>query len=149
MVAQLCAQLCYLCICVYAMSTQNSRHGVAHLSAAQNICVFVDTASCCSDLAYCVTCCYKCIDRTASLLYQRISLLTQFTPTRCCYWYCAATGVCTGLAWTREGGELLFIECSGVCDGGTGALTLTGKLGEVTRPLHYHHAEPSVYSMLV
>jgi ATP-dependent Lon protease len=58
--------------------------------------------------------------RTAPLSHHNSLLLL---PTQ--------TGVCTGLAWTREGGELLFIECSGVCDGGSGALTLTGKLGEV------------------
>eukprot|EP00611_Tribonema_gayanum_P026868 TRINITY_DN64_c1_g1_i2.p1 TRINITY_DN64_c1_g1~~TRINITY_DN64_c1_g1_i2.p1 ORF type:complete len:952 (-),score=418.41 TRINITY_DN64_c1_g1_i2:351-3206(-) len=44
-----------------------------------------------------------------------------------------APGVCTGLAWTRAGGELLFVECSGVAGGGGGALTLTGQLGEVMK----------------
>ncbi|KAG5188479.1 Lon protease C-terminal proteolytic domain-containing protein [Tribonema minus] len=46
-----------------------------------------------------------------------------------------APGVCTGLAWTRAGGELLFVECSGVAGGGGGALTLTGQLGEVSAGL--------------
>lgn len=40
-------------------------------------------------------------------------------------------GMCTGLAWTPTGGELLFIECTSMP--GSGAVKLTGKLGEVLR----------------
>ncbi|MDO5538380.1 MAG: endopeptidase La, partial [Desulfovibrionaceae bacterium] len=38
-------------------------------------------------------------------------------------------GVCTGLAWTRMGGEILFVE-TGIM-AGTGVVSTTGKLGEV------------------
>ena len=38
-------------------------------------------------------------------------------------------GVCTGLAWTQYGGELLTVEVSVVP--GKGKLTITGKLGDV------------------
>ncbi|MEJ2366760.1 MAG: endopeptidase La [Acidobacteriota bacterium] len=40
-------------------------------------------------------------------------------------------GVATGLAWTEMGGELLFVEATAL--EGTGALTLTGQLGEVMK----------------
>jgi ATP-dependent Lon protease len=40
-------------------------------------------------------------------------------------------GVAIGLAWTPVGGEVLFIEASRMA--GTGALTLTGQLGEVMK----------------
>jgi ATP-dependent Lon protease len=40
-------------------------------------------------------------------------------------------GVAIGLAWTPAGGEVLFIEASRMA--GTGALTLTGQLGEVMK----------------
>ncbi len=40
-------------------------------------------------------------------------------------------GVVTGLAWTAEGGDILFIESS--LSRGTGALTLTGNLGSVMK----------------
>ena len=40
-------------------------------------------------------------------------------------------GVCNGLAWTSVGGELLKVEV--LCYKGKGALTLTGKLGEVMK----------------
>ncbi len=40
-------------------------------------------------------------------------------------------GVATGLAWTPTGGEILFIEASGMS--GKGGLTLTGLLGESMR----------------
>jgi ATP-dependent Lon protease len=43
----------------------------------------------------------------------------------------APPGVVTGLAWTPQGGEILFIE-SGQMQG-TGKLTLTGQLGEVMK----------------
>lgn len=40
-------------------------------------------------------------------------------------------GVATGLAWTPNGGEILFIEAS--LSRGTGRLTLTGQLGDVMK----------------
>jgi ATP-dependent Lon protease len=40
-------------------------------------------------------------------------------------------GVAIGLAWTPAGGEVLFIEASRMA--GTGALTLTGQLGDVMK----------------
>jgi len=40
-------------------------------------------------------------------------------------------GVCVGLAWTRVGGDILFIECS--LSKGKGKLTLTGNLGDVMK----------------
>jgi len=40
-------------------------------------------------------------------------------------------GVATALAWTRAGGEILFVESSQMP--GKGALTLTGKLGDVMK----------------
>src|SRR4029077_17569529 len=40
-------------------------------------------------------------------------------------------GVSTGLAWTPTGGEILFIEATGMS--GKGVLTLTGLLGESMR----------------
>ena len=43
----------------------------------------------------------------------------------------ARPGVATGLAWTPTGGEILFIEATGMP--GKGALTLTGLLGESMR----------------
>ncbi len=41
------------------------------------------------------------------------------------------TGVCTGLAWTSVGGEILFIEATKMY--GSGKLTLTGQLGDVMK----------------
>ena len=38
-------------------------------------------------------------------------------------------GICTGLAWTEVGGEILMIEVASMP--GTGKLTITGKLGDV------------------
>ena len=40
-------------------------------------------------------------------------------------------GVATGLAWTESGGEILFVEATATA--GSGALTLTGQMGEVMR----------------
>ena len=42
-----------------------------------------------------------------------------------------APGVVTGLAWTQNGGEILFIECS--LSEGKGMLTSTGNLGDVMK----------------
>ena len=41
-------------------------------------------------------------------------------------------GVATGLAWTPQGGDLLFIETTAL-PSGKGSLTLTGQLGEVMK----------------
>ena len=41
------------------------------------------------------------------------------------------SGVATGLAWTETGGEVLFVEATATP--GSGALTLTGQMGEVMR----------------
>src|SRR5262249_54042856 len=43
----------------------------------------------------------------------------------------APPGVVTGLAWTPQGGEILFIESSLMP--GAGRLTITGQLGEVMK----------------
>jgi ATP-dependent Lon protease len=43
----------------------------------------------------------------------------------------AFTGVATGLAWTENGGEILFVEAS--LSKGKGAITTTGSLGDVMK----------------
>ena len=43
----------------------------------------------------------------------------------------AEAGVCTGLAWTSVGGEILFIEATSMY--GSGKLQLTGQLGDVMK----------------
>lgn len=42
-----------------------------------------------------------------------------------------APGVVTGLAWTQNGGDILFVECS--LSQGKGVLTTTGNLGDVMK----------------
>jgi len=59
-------------------------------------------------------------------------------------------GVVTGLAWTADGGEILFVETS--LSRGTGKLTLTGNLGEVMKEsaviaLEYLKANAEVLSL--
>ncbi len=44
---------------------------------------------------------------------------------------CAQSGVVTGLAWTRAGGEILFIETS--LTKGDGKICITGQLGDVMK----------------
>jgi ATP-dependent Lon protease len=58
-------------------------------------------------------------------------------------------GVAIGLAWTPAGGDVLFIEASRMA--GTGALTLTGSLGEVMKEsaraaLSWFRAHAATYS---
>jgi ATP-dependent Lon protease len=43
----------------------------------------------------------------------------------------AEPGIATGLAWTPDGGDILFIEST--CYPGSGKLTLTGQLGDVMK----------------
>ena len=43
----------------------------------------------------------------------------------------SAPGVATGLAWTPVGGDVLFVEATGMP--GTGRLTITGQLGDVMK----------------
>jgi ATP-dependent Lon protease len=59
-------------------------------------------------------------------------------------------GVVTGLAWTRVGGEILFVETS--VSKGKGKLTLTGNLGDVMKEsaviaLEYLKAHSSILSL--
>jgi len=44
---------------------------------------------------------------------------------------CAVPGVSTGLAWTPNGGEIIFIEATKMR--GTGKVTMTGQLGDVMK----------------
>jgi ATP-dependent Lon protease len=61
-----------------------------------------------------------------------------------------APGVVTGLAWTENGGEILFVECS-TC-AGKGNLSMTGNLGDVmkesaTIALQYLKAHPELIGL--
>ncbi len=61
-----------------------------------------------------------------------------------------APGVVTGLAWTENGGEILFVECS--LSDGKGVLTSTGNLGDVmkesaTIAFQYIKAHPALIGL--
>lgn len=61
-----------------------------------------------------------------------------------------APGVVTGLAWTENGGEILFVECS--LSKGKGNLSMTGNLGDVmkesaTIALQFIKANPELISI--
>lgn len=61
-----------------------------------------------------------------------------------------APGVVTGLAWTQNGGEILFVECS--LSEGKGVLTTTGNLGDVMKEstmiaFQYIKAHPELAGM--
>lgn len=61
-------------------------------------------------------------------LYQYLGVVRYFPEIKARNW---GPGLATGLAWTPVGGQILFIETSKMK--GKGALSLTGKLGEVMK----------------
>ena len=63
---------------------------------------------------------------TVSLLLGAPTFIDQEVEERI-----AQPGVAVGLAWTPAGGEVLFVEASGML--GSGSLTLTGQLGDVMK----------------
>jgi ATP-dependent Lon protease len=65
---------------------------------------------------------------TAEDLERYLGPIQFFQETKARTW---GPGLATGLAWTPVGGELLFIESAKMK--GKGALTMTGKLGEVMK----------------
>ncbi|MDR3296643.1 MAG: endopeptidase La [Prevotellaceae bacterium] len=85
----------------------------------------------------------KIIRHTARLIASGKTYAAQLTPdalretlgapkfTRDKALEIAFTGVATGLAWTANGGEILFVEAS--ISKGKGAITTTGQLGDVMK----------------
>ncbi len=76
----------------------------------------------------------KVVTSNGSIRVERADLEEMLGPERFLHEVAerlSAPGVVTGLAWTPQGGEILFIE-TGVMPG-TGRLTITGQLGDVMK----------------